>query len=120
MPTSTADKRRVPYRYYLSWRETISVYLPSAPDAPTRNSGSLRPGSLDGSTAWRYYPLVIRSFRDDDTERVFRREHVRRFSDTLARVALRKLLMLDAAESLDDLRSPPGNRLERLSGSRAG
>ena len=35
-------------------------------------------------------------------------------------MALRKLVMLDAAESLDDLRSPPGNRLEKLHGSRAG
>ena len=35
-------------------------------------------------------------------------------------MALRKLLLLDAAESLDDLRSPPGNRLEKLSGDRAG
>ena len=38
----------------------------------------------------------------------------------MQRVALRKLLLLDAAESLDDLRSPPGNRLEKLSGDRAG
>jgi proteic killer suppression protein len=38
----------------------------------------------------------------------------------LARAALRKLLLLDAAESVEDLRAPPGNRLERLSGTRKG
>jgi len=63
---------------------------------------------------------MIRSLRDRDTEKVFRRELSRRFSPPVARMALRRLLVLDAAESLDDLRVPPGNRLERLSGSRAG
>jgi proteic killer suppression protein len=63
---------------------------------------------------------MIRSFRDSDTERLFRREPVRRFAEALQRAALRKLLILDAAESLDDLRAPPGNRLEKLGGNRAG
>jgi proteic killer suppression protein len=63
---------------------------------------------------------MIRSFRDVETERLFRRELSRRFSSQVAHVALRKLLVLDAAESLDDLRVPPGNRLEKLAGSRAG
>jgi proteic killer suppression protein len=63
---------------------------------------------------------MIRSFRDVETERLFRRELSRRFSSQVATVALRKLLVLDAAESLDDLRVPPGNRLEKLAGSRAG
>lgn len=63
---------------------------------------------------------MLKSFRDKDTERVFEREHVRRWSGPLQRAALRKLLILDAAETLTDLRSPPGNRLERLAGNRAG
>lgn len=63
---------------------------------------------------------VIESFADRDTEKVFRRERVRRFSPALQRAALRKLLILDAAESLGDLRVPPGNRLEKLSGNRQG
>jgi proteic killer suppression protein len=63
---------------------------------------------------------VIRSFADKDTQRVFKRERVRRWSTQLQRVALRKLLILDAAEELADLRIPPGNRLEKLSGERAG
>ena len=63
---------------------------------------------------------MIRNFGDRDTERLFRREVVRRWSADLQRAALRKLLVLDAAEALDDLRVPPGNRLEKLSGDRAG
>jgi proteic killer suppression protein len=63
---------------------------------------------------------MIRSFRDRDTDRLFHREPVRRFPPDVHRAALRKLLLLDAAESLEDLRIPPGNRLEKLSGDRAG
>jgi proteic killer suppression protein len=62
---------------------------------------------------------VLRSFRDKDAERIWRRERSRRFGQDVQRSALRKLLILDAAEVLDDLRVPPGNRLEKLSGDRA-
>ena len=64
--------------------------------------------------------VVILSFADGDTERVWRREPVRRFSTDRQRVANRKLLIIDAAETLNDLRVPPGNRLEQLRGDRAG
>ena len=60
------------------------------------------------------------TFRDRDTERLFDRGLVRRWSPELQRVALRKLRMIDAAARLDDLRLPQGNRLERLSGDRDG
>ncbi len=63
---------------------------------------------------------MIRSFRDKETERVFHCQFSRRLSPHLQRVAQWKLAMLDAAERLDDLRVPPGNRLEELSGDRAG
>jgi proteic killer suppression protein len=63
---------------------------------------------------------MIKSFADDDTERIFQRDPAKRFPHSLQRVALRKLLMLDAAKSLDDLRVPPGNRLEKLVRDRAG
>jgi proteic killer suppression protein len=63
---------------------------------------------------------VIRTFRDRDTERLFHREPVRKWSEALQRIGLRKLLMLDAATRLDDLRVPPANRLEKLAGRRAG
>lgn len=63
---------------------------------------------------------MIRSFGDKDTERLFRRQPVRKLPPDMQRVALRKLRQLDAATSLDDLRAPPGNRLEKLTGDRAG
>ncbi|MHB8512059.1 MAG: type II toxin-antitoxin system RelE/ParE family toxin [Actinomycetota bacterium] len=63
---------------------------------------------------------MIQSFRDRDTARLFQREQVRRFGPEVHKAALRKLRMLDAAVRLDDLRVPPGNRLERLQGNRSG
>jgi proteic killer suppression protein len=63
---------------------------------------------------------MIRGFRDSETERLFRRERASKLARPLRRAALRKLLLLDAAESLDDLRVPPGNRLEKLAGDRQG
>ena len=63
---------------------------------------------------------MIRSFRDKDTKKVFLRERIRQLDKELQRIAQRKLLILDAAESLADLRFPPGNRLEKLTGDRAG
>ena len=63
---------------------------------------------------------MIRSFRDDQAARLFQRERVKRIGPDVQRVALRKLVMLNAAESLDDLRVPPGNRLEKLAGDREG
>jgi len=67
-----------------------------------------------------YYCGVIASFADRQTEALFRRERVKRIEPRLQRAALRKLAYLDAAGSLDDLRVPPGNRLEALKGDRAG
>jgi proteic killer suppression protein len=63
---------------------------------------------------------MIRSFADRDTEDVWQRIPVRRWSVDLQRAAYRKLLIIDAAESLDDLRVPPGNRMEKLLGDRRG
>jgi proteic killer suppression protein len=63
---------------------------------------------------------VIKSFADEETEAIFHGQTVRRFPPNLLRPALRKLLMLDAADVLEDLRIPPGNRLEQLKGDRAG
>ena len=63
---------------------------------------------------------MIQTFSDRDTERLFHREPVRRFPAELQRAMLRKLVLVDAAEQLEDLRVPPGNRLEKLKGDRAG
>ena len=63
---------------------------------------------------------MIASFADRDTEALFNRERVKGIDPKVQRVALRKLVMIDAAARLDDLRVPPGNRLEALKGKRAG
>ena len=63
---------------------------------------------------------MIRSFHGEETARLFQRERSRRLPPEIQRSAQRKLAILDAADSLVDLRSPPGNHLEQLSGSRAG
>ena len=63
---------------------------------------------------------VIQRFADRDTERLFARERVRRLPGDLHRAMLKKLIMLDAAEQLEDLRVPPGTRLEKLGRARAG
>jgi proteic killer suppression protein len=60
---------------------------------------------------------MIKGSADRNTEALFQRKPRKRFRP-LARVALRKLLILHAASSLDDLKVPPGNRLERLKGDR--
>ena len=62
----------------------------------------------------------MRSFADKETERIWQRRRSRAFGPDAQRAALRKLAILDAAEVLDDLRVPPGNRLEKLRGDRSG
>ena len=63
---------------------------------------------------------MIRSFKSKETERVFNRERSRKLPADIQQVALRKLRMLNRAVTLQDLRVPPANRLEKLSGDRAG
>ncbi|HEY3917529.1 MAG TPA: type II toxin-antitoxin system RelE/ParE family toxin [Stellaceae bacterium] len=62
---------------------------------------------------------MIQSFKDRDTRRFYDGQRVREF-DGIKKAAARKLDMLNAAANLNDLRSPPGNRLEALAGDRAG
>ncbi len=62
---------------------------------------------------------MITSFADRDTQRLASGQRVRRFSSIEA-VARRKLRQLDIAGRLDDLKVPPGNRLEALKGNRKG
>jgi len=62
---------------------------------------------------------MIRSFRCDETRGLFETGRSRRFS-AIVNVATRKLAQLDAAETLEFLRSPPGNHLEALKGNRSG
>ena len=67
--------------------------------------------------------MAIQSFRDAATEDLFhgrKTSRVRRFPPDLVRIALRKLDVLNGAHRLEDLRSPPANRLEALKGDLAG
>lgn len=63
--------------------------------------------------------MAIKSFKCADTEALFRLRRAARFS-SIERPALRKLVQLDLAERIDDMRVPPGNRLESLVGDRRG
>lgn len=62
---------------------------------------------------------MIKTFKNTETKNLFQGERVKRFIN-IETVAMRKLAMLNRAEQLDDLRIPPGNRLEALEGNRAG
>jgi len=64
--------------------------------------------------------LMIKSFADKETARLFKREFSRKLPQSIQNIARRKLEILDAVEALSDLRIPPGNRLEKLSGNRKG
>lgn len=63
---------------------------------------------------------MIQSFADEPTRKVWVREYVRQFGQELQRAAQKKLRLLNAAETINDLRIPPGNRLEKLAGDRDG
>jgi toxin HigB-1 len=63
---------------------------------------------------------VIRNFKDKETQKVFERKYSRKLPSDIQQTALRKLRMLNRAETLQDLRVPPANRLERLVGDREG
>lgn len=63
---------------------------------------------------------MIQSFKDSETEKVWNRVRVRSLGPELQRAAQKKLRLLNAASELNSLRVPPGNRLEKLVGKRAG
>lgn len=61
---------------------------------------------------------MIKSFWDKETEKIFHRQLSRKLPQDIQRIARKKLVILDAAPQLSDLRIPPGNRLEALKGNR--
>jgi len=63
---------------------------------------------------------VIKSFKSKEEEKIFNRQHSQKLPQGIQRISLRKLWMIDAAITIDDLRIPPANRLEKLSGDRKG
>lgn len=75
---------------------------------------------LDGYTPHVYNKAMIVSFADKETEKIYNQVFSRKLPHDIQRVALRKLILIDKAGCLDDLKVPPGNRLEQLSGDREG
>jgi len=63
---------------------------------------------------------MIVSFRCVETEKIFQRKFSKRLPNDIQRVIYRKLVMLDSAQRIEDLRIPPANRLEKLVGDREG
>ncbi len=63
---------------------------------------------------------MIKSFADKETEKIFGRSYSKKLPENIQRRAYRKLLQIDLMSSVEELRSPPGNRLEKLSGNREG
>lgn len=63
---------------------------------------------------------MIRSFKDEDSRKVWGRQFVKKIGPELSRAAYKKLLLIDAATDINDLRIPPGNRLEKLVADREG
>ena len=63
---------------------------------------------------------MIKSFREKETEKIFSRQISRKLPQDIQLIARKKLIILDAAMQLSDLRKPPGNRLEALEGDRKG
>lgn len=62
----------------------------------------------------------IKSFLDKETELIYNQETSKKLPSEIQKTALKKLIMMDNAESIEDLRVPPGNRLEALKGDREG
>ena len=67
-----------------------------------------------------YTILMIRSFADSETEKIYNQQFSKILPSNIQRIALRKLIMIDNAQNLNDLRVPPANRLEALKGDRLG
>lgn len=63
---------------------------------------------------------MIKSFKDDEARKIFNRQISRKLPTEVQQVALRKLLMINNAYTINDLRIPPANRLEKLGGDRSG
>ena len=76
--------------------------------------------TLDVTNALRYYRSMIKTFAEKETKKIFNRQRSRKLSESIQRKGRMKLAILDAADFLDDLKIPPGNRLEKLSGDREG
>jgi proteic killer suppression protein len=91
----------------VSCRGKLTQQTPNA-----RGGGEI---ALDNDNGYRYYQTMITSFRCRETEKIFKGKFSATLPQAIQKAAARKLEIIDAARDLDDLRTPPGNRLEALS-----
>lgn len=63
---------------------------------------------------------MIKNFKSKETEKIFNRKYSLKLPSSIQRTALRKLWMIDAAQTINDLRVPPANHLEQLKGNKQG
>lgn len=73
---------------------------------------------FDIYTGWKYNMKMIKSFADKETEKVYNQIFSKKLPQDIQKTALRKLMMIDNAGCLEDLKVPPSNHLEQLSGNR--
>ncbi len=66
----------------------------------------------------RYYLPMIISFKDKETEKIWKQEYSKKLPQDIQRIGLRKLIIINRAKDLNDLKIPPGNKFERLAGDR--
>lgn len=86
-----------------------------------RNGEQKNPAiTIDVNNVVRYCFSMINSFKGKETEKIFSGKFSSKLPQEIQRLAARKLDYLDSAGELEDLRSPPGNRLEALKDNRAG
>lgn len=76
--------------------------------------------AFDANSVVRYYVRMIKGFRDKDTEKLWRGRKSKVVPPHLREKAFAKLLSVDIATSLDELRAPPSNQLHKLGGNRQG
>ena len=68
----------------------------------------------------RYIMYMIKTFKCKETEQIYNQHFSKKLPSAIQKIALRKLIMMDNAASIQDLKVPPSNHLEKLSGNRAG
>lgn len=71
-------------------------------------------------TTYVLYYFMIKTFKCKETYKIYTREFSKKLPQDMQRIAYKKLLMIEASIDIDDLRIPPANRLEKLSGNRSG
>lgn len=75
---------------------------------------------IDIYTQNRYNKTMIKTFTNRETEKIYNQIFSKKLPQSIQKIALRKLIMIDNAQGLEDLRIPPANHLEKLDGSRVG